>query len=136
MSVFYFEAEKFEKVLDSIEKFSDKSQAERIINEYLHGEGGETIRDNIQKILPVSGRTWRGKKAAASKTNPFLIKKENLAVVVHTKGTYHYLYFPDDGSNTEHHFGNQQFMFKGAMDSSDKIVNEVVDKLVKRLEEV
>lgn len=135
MSVFYFEAEKFEKALDSIGKFSDKAQAERIINEYLHGQGGEVIRDNIRKILPVSGRTWNGKRAAASKTNPFLIKKENLAVVVHTKGEYHYLYFPDDGSNTAHHFGNQQFMFKGAMDSSDKIVNEVVDKLVKRLEE-
>ncbi len=135
MSVFYFEAEKFEKALDSIEKFSEKAQAERIINEYLHGQGGEVIRDNIRKILPVSGRTWNGKRAAASKTNPFLIKKENLAVVVHTKGAYHYLYFPDDGSNTVHHFGNQQFMFKGAMDSSDKIVNEVVDKLVKRLEE-
>lgn len=135
MSIFYFEAKEFEKVVNAIEKFADKSLAERIINEYLHGEGAEIIQDNIRKILPVSGRTWKGKKAAASKTNPFSVKKENLEVTIHTKGAYHYLYFPDDGSNTINHFGNQQFMFKGAMDSSDKIVNEVVEKLVKRLEE-
>lgn len=135
MSVFYFEVDKFEKMLDIMEKFSDKAQTERVINEYLHEKGGEIIRDNIQKILPVSGRTWRGKKQAASQTNPFLIKKENLAVVVKTKGTYNYLYFPDDGTNTEHHAGNQQFMFRGATDSQDRIVNEVIDELVKRLEE-
>nr|DAZ49018.1 MAG TPA: type I neck protein [Caudoviricetes sp.] len=135
MSVFYFEVDKFEKMLDIMEKFSDKAQTERVINEYLHEKGGEIIRDNIQKILPVSGRTWRGKKPAASQTNPFLIKKENLAVVVKTKGTYNYLYFPDDGTNTEHHAGNQQFMFRGATDSQDRIVNEVIDELVKRLEE-
>lgn len=46
-----------------------------------------------------------------------------------------YLYFPDDGTNTEHHAGNQQFMFRGATDSQDRIVNEVIDELVKRLEE-
>ena len=135
MSVFYFEVDKFEKMLDIMEKFSDKARTERVINEYLHEKGGEIIRDNIQKILPVSGRTWRGKKLAASQTNPFLIKKENLAVVVKTKGTYNYLYFPDDGTNTEHHAGNQQFMFRGATDSQDRIVNEVIDELVKRLEE-
>lgn len=135
MSVFYFEVDKFEKMLDIMEKFSDKAQTERVINEYLHEKGGEIIRDNIQKILPVSGRIWRGKKPAASQTNPFLIKKENLAVVVKTKGTYNYLYFPDDGTNTEHHAGNQQFMFRGATDSQDRIVNEVIDELVKRLEE-
>lgn len=135
MSVFYFEVDKFEKMLDIMEKFSDKAQTERVINEYLHEKGGEIIRDNIQKILPVSGRTWQGKKPAASQTNPFLIKKENLAVVVKTKGTYNYLYFPDDGTNTEHHAGNQQFMFRGATDSQDRIVNEVIDELVKRLEE-
>ena len=74
--------------------------------------------------------------STASQTDPFTLKEENLAVIVKTKGPYHYLYFPDDGSNTQHHFGNQQFMFDGANASEDKIVNEVIDELVKRLEEI
>ena len=136
MSYFYLDAKEFERVVDAISKFSDGAVAERIINDYLHTEGGRLIKENIQKIIPVSGRTWNGKKTAASQTDPFTLKEENLAVIVKTKGPYHYLYFPDDGSNTQHHFGNQQFMFDGANASEDKIVNEVIDELVKRLEEI
>lgn len=135
MSSFYLDVREFERVTEAVKKFSDGAEAKRIINDYLHKEGGEILKENIRKILPVSGRTWKGKKTAASRTDPFVIKEANLAVIVKTKGAYHYLYFPDDGSNTQHHHGNQQFMFHGAEDSEEKIVNEVIDKLVERLEE-
>ena len=135
MSYFYLDAKEFDKVTQMIEKFSDRSVAEQIINDYLANEGGKKIKEYIRAILPVSGRIWNGKKAAASQTDPFRIQGENLAVKVYTKGNYHYLYFPDDGSNTRHHRGNQQFMFHGAEKAGDEIVNGVIDKLVKRLEE-
>lgn len=135
MSYLYLDTKDFDKVTEAVKKFADSAVAERLINDYLHTEGGDIIKENVQKILPVSGRTWKGKRPAASQTDPFTKKEENLAVIVKTKGTYHYLYFPDDGANTEHHQGNQQFMFKGAQESEDKVVNEVIDKLVKRLEE-
>lgn len=35
----------------------------------------------------------------------------------------------------KYHRGNQQFMFHGAEKAGDEIVNGVIDKLVKRLEE-
>lgn len=75
-------------------------------------------------------------KAAASQTDPLKPEGGNLSVVVRTKYGYHYLYFPDDGSNTERHEGNQQFMFKGAEGVADEVVNGIIDKLVNRLEEL
>lgn len=135
MSYFYLDAKEFDKVAQTIEKYSDRSVAEQIINDYLANEGGKKIKEYIRAILPVSGRTWNGKKAAASQTDPFRIQGENLAVKVYAKGNYHYLYFPDDGSNTRRHRGDQQFMFRGGEKAGDEIVNGVIDKLVKRLEE-
>ena len=135
MSYFYLDAKEFDKVAQTIEKYSDRSVAEQIINDYLANEGGKKIKEYIRAILPVSGRTWNGKKTAASQTDPFRIQGENLAVKVYTKGNYHYLYSPDDGSNTRRHRGDQQFMFRGAEKAGDEIVNGVIDKLVKRLEE-
>lgn len=135
MSYFYLDTKEFDKVATAIENFSDRSVAEQIINDYLVDDGGKKIKEYIRAILPVSGRTWNGKKVAASQTDPFRIQGENLAVKVYTKSSYHYLYFPDDGSNTRHHRGDQQFMFHGAEKAEDEIVNGVIDKLVERLEE-
>lgn len=135
MSVFYVDVEKFQKGLERIGKVIDKTETERIINEYLHGEGGVIVRDHIREILPVSGRTWNGKKTAASKTNPFYLEKGNLYVKVKTKGDYKYLYFPDDGTNTDHHAGNKQFMWHGADNASRFVENGIIKQLLRRWEE-
>lgn len=135
MSYFYVDMKEFEKVMAAIERFTDKTAAEQTINNYLANEGGKKIKEQIRSMLPVSGRTWNGKRAAASSVDPFQIQGGNLSVRVYTKKSYQYLYFPDDGSNTKHHQGNQQFMFRGAEKSSDEIVNEMIDELLKRLEE-
>ncbi len=126
----------FDRISDVISEFADSSEAEQIINEYLREDGGELIKQKIHEMLPVSGRKpWKGKKTAAKATEPFRKTAGNLSVKVHTKSAYHYLYFPDDGSDTERHYGNQQFMFDGASQSSETIANEVIEELVKRLEE-
>lgn len=134
MSYFELDTRQYEAVIEQIEKYADGSEAEQVINEYLAGEGGDLISQKIHELLPVSGRSWRGKKAAAKSTDPFRKTTSNLSVKIHTKSGYHYLYFPDDGSNTNHHYGNQQFMFGGASGASDKIANEIIKKLVEKME--
>ena len=133
MSYFYLDTKEFDKVATAIENFSDRSVAEQIINDYLVDDGGKKIKEYIRAILPVSGRTWNGKKAAASQTDPFRIQGENLAVKVYTKGSYHYLYFPDDGENTYRHNGDQEFMRRGAEEATEKIIDQCVSALVKEI---
>lgn len=134
MSYYELDVRQYESIINVVEQFSDGGEAEQVINEFLRTSGGDQIEQRIKELLPVSGRTWRGKKAAASSTNPFKKVSGNLSVTIRTKGGYHYLYFPDDGSDTEKHYGNQQFMFKGASDKSEEIGNQIIDKLLKRLE--
>ena len=71
MSYFELDASQSDAILKTIEEFSDGSEAESIINEYLGGEGGDLIKEGIQNLLPVSGRTWKGKKRAAKSADPF-----------------------------------------------------------------
>lgn len=135
MSYFDMDISSMEKVLNKVEQFADRREAESVISEYLWEQGGKLIKESIHKILPVSGRkAWNGKKAAAKSTDPFTEDHENLSVTVKAKGYYHYLYFPDDGSNTVHHYGNQQFMYSGAENVSEEIGNEIVKKLIEKME--
>lgn len=137
MSYFELDTKDFERIIRVVEDYSDGSEAERIINGYLAGEGGDLIKERVHEKLPVSGRTWPArKKPPAKSTDPFRKTAGNLSVKVHTKYAYHYLYFPDDGSDTERHYGNQQFMLEGAGDASETIANEVIEKLLERLEEM
>ena len=103
--------------------------AEETINAVLHSEGGQLIQDAIQPLIPQSGKHWKGKKAPARTGNSLRSTNENLAVWVRSSKSYQYLYFPDDGSNTRRHVGNQQFFYRGAM----SVKNEVIDRCVGRL---
>ena len=112
------------------EMFSQYEHAEDVINSVLHKEGAERIKKEIINILPVSGRHWRGKAKAAKYAQPFTQKDGNLSVTIKSRGKYGYLYFPDDGSNTIKHFGNQKFMQRGAENATDSIVDTILDRLV------
>ena len=102
----------------------------REINDVLHGEGGEKIKEAIQLLIPSSGRTWKGKKAPASVANSLQqVNNEMLAVTIKSRTAYNYLYFPDDGSNTLHHAGGQHFFQTGAEDTADQIIDLCVGKL-------
>lgn len=99
------------------------------IDEVLHGEGAREIDQKIMQLLPESGRHWKGKKAAARSAQPFTQEDGTLSVTIKTVSNYHYLYFPDDGSNTRKHAGNKQFMHTGAENASGKIIDLCIGKL-------
>lgn len=117
---------------DAIENYP--GYAGNAINDVLWNDGGAIIQQNIMPFLPESGRTWRGKKPAAKRTAPFMQINDTLSVTVKSKNAYHYLYFPDDGSDTRHHAGNQGFMLRGAEVSQDEISARIVARLVQPFE--
>ena len=123
-----------EKVENMVKVFGTAGQrAEAIVNDVLHNEAGPIIETNIMQLLPQSGRIWKGKKPAAKNAAPFQEVNGNLSVTVTTKSNYHYLYFPDDGSNTKRHVGNQQFMFRGAEQAAPDIINLCTARIVKEI---
>lgn len=132
MAVFHIETTEFEKLQDKIKNF--QGDAEEVINDVLHGEGSQLIQDEIKNLMPVSGRSWKGKKPAAKGAKSLTDMKGNLFVEVKTTSNYHYLYFPDDGSNTRKHAGNQQFFLKGAETQQEPIIDLCVTKLIDSFE--
>ena len=135
-TTFELDARQVETLQRAIQQYS--GDAERAINDVLHNEGGKLINDEIMRLLPESGRTWDGKRAAAKQSKPFTQKNENLAVTVRTVSAYHYLYFPDDGTNTKNHIGYKgrprEFMYKGAENQTGKIIDRCIDRLIKKWE--
>lgn len=121
------DSESFDDLAERMKRRGDTAEA--TVNDVLHGFGGERIKSGIQKFLPESGRTWKGKKTAAKKTDPFATLAENLGVIISSKSGYGYLYFPDDGTNTKRHAGEQQFMKRGAEDASSDILERCVAAL-------
>ena len=132
MAVFRFDATEFERLQNAIKNFP--GDAEQIINEVLHGEGSQLIQDSIRNLMPVSGREWKGKKPAAKEAKSLTDMKGNLFVTVKTTSNYNYLYFPDDGTNTRKHAGNQQFFLKGAEEQQETIIDLCINKLINSFE--
>ena len=102
-----------------------------IITDYLASEGAEVIKKNIMPLIPVSDR----RKVHAAYSQPLTSSSERLAVNIHARGKWHYLYFPDDGGDTERHVGDQRFMLRGAEASVNEIINNLEQKLVKSFNE-
>lgn len=134
MSMYELDTRQCEKIIEQVMRFADRKVAEGIINNYLSGDGGDILKTGIHDILPVSGRHFKGKAAAAKSSDPFNKVKMNLGVKIKSKTKYNYLYFPDDGSNTIHHVGNQQFMFLGADAKAQEVADNIVKKMIKELE--
>ncbi len=105
--------------------------AEKKINKYLHGKGYSIFEKAIKNAMPVSGRTWKGKKNAAKTSNSIEDKNkdDNLSVTLHPPTRYNYLYFPNDGTNTERHIGNQRFFERGVEQESNQAINDMLDLL-------
>lgn len=112
-----------------------QGNTEEIINDVLHNEAGELIQDAIKRLMPVSGKTWNGKKKAAKHANSMMNVNENLALTVKSKTAYNYLYFPDDGTNTRRHAGNQQFFKRGGESQISEIKDRCIGRLVNDFEE-
>ena len=123
--------------LDKLQEAMNKSllYPGPIVDSVLRNEGADLIKRNITMLLPTSGRKWKGKGRSAKAAMPASFKQEDgqLSVTIVERGKYHYLYFPDDGSNTIHHAGNQQFMRRGAEASSAKLIEMCVGRLLEGL---
>lgn len=133
---FKLDAEQFDALQNAIRQYPEN--AERTINDVLHNEGGMLINDEIMRLLPSSGRTWRGKRKPAKQAKPFSQLNENLSVTVRTVHAYNYLYFPDDGTNTKRHIGYKGnprgFMFKGAENQTGEIIDRCINRLIEKWE--
>lgn len=130
-ATFSLDTESYNKLFELMKNL--EGTAPKTVNEILWNEGGPLITEEITNLLPVSGRRWIGKKPAAKSSKPFTQENGELSVTVKTKNAYHYLYFPDDGTNTKKHVGEQYFMFGGAEAKQDEIINRCVAALIEKL---
>lgn len=128
MSRFDLHINEFDDLQQAMKNF--QGNTEETINDVLHNEAGELIKDAIKLLMPESGKTWKGKKKAAKHANSLTTKKENLAVTVKTTNSYHYLYFPDDGTTTRRHVGNQEFFRRGGESQREEIKDRCIRRLV------
>lgn len=139
-AVFTLDDAAFERMNAAIQSYG--ANADTVISKYLDEEGSKEIFQGITALLPASGRTWKGKKAAAqvaASSNPTKVFRSEVSVLtltVKSRNPYNYLYFPDDGSNTIDHWGNQKFMLSGAEAASEKIIDGVIERLTSELEEL
>jgi HK97 gp10 family phage protein len=112
-----------------------QGDVETTINDVLHNYGGNLIQESVRQFIPESGKTWKGKASSAKAGNSLRSVNENLAVTVTTTKKYQYLYFPDDGTSTKRHAGNQQFFEKGGEAVKDEIIERCISKLTNNFEQ-
>lgn len=129
MSDGYITFDELDNLEQAIKDYGGDS--EKQINTYLHGKGYDSFEKAIKNAMPSSGRKWKGKPSPARRSNSVRDKEknENLAVTISAKKPYGYLYFPNDGSSTVHHFGNQQFFERGVEQETDNAINDMLDLL-------
>lgn len=130
MSVFEIDSSGLEELTAYMDRY--EGAAGRVIDEVLHGEGAEIIKDRIAQLIPESGRSWSGKAPAAAVAMPgkFSQDNESLAVTIAARGRYGYLYFPDDGSNTRKHAGGQHFFQSGGESAAADVIERCISHLV------
>lgn len=117
----------FDRLVQTIENFPNN--AEEAINDVLHNEAGEIAQPEIRRLMPTSNKKWKGKKPAAKTSKSMRNINGNLSVTISTTKNYQYLYFPDDGTNTRRHIGNQQFFEKGGEKAQPEIINRCINKI-------
>lgn len=108
--------------------------SEDAINDVLHGEGGRLIGQAVDRLVPVSGRTFKGHQQGAKGSPWQSYDNPNLGVTVAARGRWSYLYFPDDGTNTTRHAGNQQFFPRGGDEAAPHVVDLCIENIIRRME--
>lgn len=131
MSNLEMKAEDFEKLQTAMKNF--QGDAAKIINNVFHGDGVQLVSDEIQRLMPVSGRTWSGKAGPAKTSKSLTSVKENLAFTIKATNKYQYLYYPDDGSSTRCHAGNQQFFARGGEAKQSEIIERCIARLAEEI---
>lgn len=108
-----------------------QGDTEETINDVFHNYAGDRAQEDIYRLMPVSKKK-KGKHAKHSKS--LSNENGNLSVTVTAKGKWHYLYFPDDGTNTRRHVGNQRFFERGGEAAQDDIVERCITRLTNEFE--
>lgn len=125
---FELDATELERLQKALKNFP--GDTEKAINEVLHEEASPLLQEEIKRLMPVSDvKPWKGKLPHAKQSKSLTDEKGNLFVTVKNSKKYGYLYFPDDGTNTRRHVGNQQF-FRRAGEAKQ---TEIIDRCIKRL---
>jgi hypothetical protein len=129
MARFEIDAKEIERLYNTVKNFP--GNAEKSINEVFHNDAPPIVSEEIKRLMPVSGKTWKGKAPAAKSAKSLTDETGNLSFTVKTTSKYHYLYFPDDGTNTQRHVGNQQFFKRGGENKQTEIVDRCINRIVK-----
>lgn len=132
-TVLTFDAKEVERLQQAMEQFQGDTEA--TINDVLHNEAGNLAQEAIRRLIPVSGKHWKGKKPAAKTAKSLRNVEGNLSLTVTTTKNYQYLYFPDDGTSTTRHVGDQQFFHRGGESVKDEIIERCINRLTNKFEE-
>lgn len=126
-----------ERLTELMQRYGDEAQV--IITKYLAEDSLDTIGPAISRLLPVSGRTFPGHShgaKAAGYSATFMATAATVgSVLIRSRPAYNYLYFPDDGTNTDHHAGKQRFMVRGAQAAVPQVANDICSRLAAKFEE-
>lgn len=129
MARFDLDTKEVERLFTTVKNFP--GNAEKSINDVFHNDAPPIVSEEIKRLMPVSGKMWKGKAPAAKTAKSLTDEKANLSFTVKTTGKYHYLYFPDDGTNTRRHVGNQQFFKRGGENKQTEIIDRCINRIVK-----
>lgn len=125
---FHIDTYGMDRLISALHDF--EGDTESVINDVLHNEAGDLAQEAIRNLMPVSGKHWKGKRPCAKASKSMRNDKGNLEVTVRNTSHYSYLYFPNDGSNTRRHAGQQFFFERGGESVVDDIVNRCIEKLM------
>ena len=128
MARFEIDSREFDRLINAVRNFP--GDVEKVINEVFRKEGGQLVHDEIKRLMPVSGAYWKGKAPAAKSAESLKITKSHLAFTVKPSDGYGYLYFPDDGTNTYTHVGNQQFFLRGGENKQSEIIDRCIGQMI------
>lgn len=119
-----------EQLQEKMERFG--KGAGQVIQGVYNEFAAKEIKQNILPLVHSSGRVFRGHRQGAKAAGPekvFTHQVKDLSLVVRTNGKFGYLYFPDDGSTSRKHAGQQHFMQKGLDRSTDTIIERCLAAL-------
>ena len=100
------------------------SKAERLVNDTLKAKGMKIMIQGIIGFIPVGKRNTKHAKTSNSLSG----KMVNLGFEIKPKKQFYYLVFPNRGEGPRNPAA-KLFFEKGADNSSDKILNEVIKAL-------
>ena len=124
---------------DGVEQLGERIKkygagAGQIVQEVYEDFAAKEIKSNILPLVHASGRVFKGHRQGAKGAGPekvFRHSVNGLNLIVRTNQKFGYLYFPDDGSNTKRHAGQQHFMDRGLQQT----VPDIIERCMARLAE-